>query len=179
MTNDSALLMRRMMLHNERIRMPHDDKDRAENLRAVRMIILIGCLDYAMLELVSCLEEEGKYVRLIKRNVNRVSACVKDMHTEVYNLIKRADGVATRIFSELRDRNWWSIDEHVYLKDVEGAYSVIMSLCRLIESCNMTISSRYNYRSVDKLKYVRDMLSVLDVEDKNLDFIIDNAVVIK
>ena len=179
MTNEQYVLMRRMMMHNERVRMPKDEKDKAENLRAVRMITLIGCLDYAMLELISSLEYENKYVRIIKRNVNRASDCVRDMHNEVYSLINRDNGVATRIFSDLRDKNWWSIDDHIHLKGVDGAYSIVMSLCRLIEACNASISKRYNYRSVDKLSHVRDMLSVIGAEDKNLDFIIDKAVIVR
>jgi hypothetical protein len=179
MTNEQYVLMRRMMVHNERIRMPKDERDRAENLRAVRMITLIGCLDYAMLELTSCLEDEGRYVRVVKRNTNKACECVKCMHKEVHDLIHREDGVATRIFSDLRDKNWWSIDDHISIKGVEGAYSVVMSLCRLIEACNASISRRYNYRSVDKLKHVKDMLSVIGAEDKNLDFIIDKAVIVR
>ena len=51
MTNEQYVLIRRMMAHNERIRVPRDERDRAENLRAVRMLTLIGCLDYAMIDL--------------------------------------------------------------------------------------------------------------------------------
>lgn len=179
MNKDSYVLMRRMMAHNERLRMPKNEKDKIENLRAVRMVTLIGCLDYAMLELRERLEEAGMLIHIVKHNYNRASQCVTDMHKEVYNMIRRADGVATRLFSDLRDTNWWSIDEHVSLGGVEGAYCIVMSLCRLIEACNASISSRYNYRSVGKLKHVKDLLSVLDVEDKNLDFIIDKAVIVR
>lgn len=179
MSNEQYVLIRRMMAHNERPRMPRDERDRAENLRAVRMITLIGCLDYAMLDLRSSLEAEGRFVRLAKRNFNRASACISGMHDEVMRLIRRDDGVAVRIYSDLRDKNWWLIDEHIHLGGVEGSYGVVMALCRLIESCNRSISSRYNYRSVDKLRHVRDMLSVLDIEDKGLDIIIDKAIVVK
>lgn len=179
MTKDSYVLMRRMMAHNERPRVPRDERDRAENLRAVRMITLIGCLDYAMFDLMTSLEDEGKMVRVIKRNFNRAHECVKSMHREVYDLIYREDGVATRLYNDLRDKNWWSIDEHITLGGIDGAYCVVMALCRLIEACNASISRRYNYRSVDKLKHVKDLLSVLGVEDRNLDFIIDKAVVVR
>lgn len=179
MSNEQYVLIRRMMAHNERPRMPRDERDRAENLRAVRMITLIGCLDYAMLDLRSSLEAEGRFVRLAKRNFNRASACISGMHDEVMRLIRRDDGVAVRIYSDLRDKNWWSIDEHISCGGVAGAYCVVMSLCRLIEACNASISKRYNYRSVDKLKHVKDLLSVLDIEDKNLDFIIDKAVIVR
>lgn len=179
MNKDSYVLMRRMIAHNERPRMPRDERDRAENLRAVRMITLIGCLDYAMIELRERLEERDLFVRGVKRNFNKANACVIDMHKEVCAMIHRSDGVATRIFSDLRDKNWWSIDEHISLGGIDGAYCVVMSLCRLIEACNASISRRYNYRSVDKLKHVKDMLSVIGAEDKNLDFIIDKAVVVR
>lgn len=179
MSNEQYVLIRRMMAHNERPRMPRDERDRAENLRAVRMITLIGCLDYAMIELRDRLEDDGMFVRGIKRNYNMAADCVESMHKEVYDLIHRADGVATRIYNDLRDKNWWSIDEHISYGGVAGAYCVVMSLCRLIEACNASISKRYNYRSVDKLKHVKDLLSVLDIEDKNLDFIIDKAVIVR
>lgn len=179
MTNEQYVLIRRMMAHNERIRVPRDERDRAENLRAVRMLTLIGCLDYAMIDLREQLELSGRYIRLVKRNFNRAATCVEEIHGEVMGLIKRSDGVATRIYNDLRDKNWWSIDEHVYNRGVDSAYCVVMSLCRLIESCNASISKRYNYRSVDKLKHVKDLLSVLRVEDKHLDVIIDKAVVVK
>lgn len=179
MDKERLLLVRRMMLHNERPRVPKDEKDRSENLRAVRMITLIGCLDYAMLSLRDELDDRGLFVRDVKRNFNRASDCVNAMHREVYELVTRANDVAGRIYSDLRDKNWWSIDEHISLGGVEGAYNIVMGLCRLISACNASISRRYNYRTVDKLKYVTDMLSVLGVEDKHLDFIIDKAVIVR
>lgn len=179
MNKEQVILMRRMISHYERPRVPSRERDRIENLKAVRMITLIGCLDYAMLDLRSELELSGRFLRDVKRNFNRAAECVASMHAEVIELIKRDDGVATRIYNDLRDKNWWSIDEHVSLGGINGAFCVVMSLCRLIEACNASISRRYNYRSVDKLKHVKDLLSVLDVEDKNLDFIIDKAVVVR
>lgn len=179
MDKERLLLVRRMMLHNERPRLPKDEKDRAENLRAVRMITLIGCLDYAMLALRDALEERGMYVRGVKRNFNKASDYVNAMHKEVYDLVTGVNSVAGRLFSDLRDRNWWSIDEHISLGGIDGAYNIVMGLCRLITACNASISKRYSYRTVDRLPYVEDMLAVLGVEDRHLDFIIDKAVVVK
>jgi hypothetical protein len=179
MREEQALLIKRMIDNYDRPRNPHSESEVKQNYIAVRMITLIGCLDYAMIELRERLEERDLFVRGVKRNFNKANACVIDMHKEVCAMIHRSDGVATRIFSDLRDKNWWSIDEHISLGGIDGAYCVVMSLCRLIEACNASISKRYNYRSVDKLKHVKDMLSVIGAEDKNLDFIIDKAVVVR
>ena len=179
MDDRSRVLVTRMIAHNERMRMPKDEHDKAENLRAVRMITLIGCLDYAMLALRDELEERGMYVRGVKRNFNKASDYVNTMHKEVYDLVAGVNSVAGRLFSDLRDKNWWSIDEHISLGGIDGAYNIVMGLCRLITACNASISKRYSYRTVDRLPYVEDMLSVLGVEDKHLDFIIDKAVVVK
>ena len=173
------MLVTRMILHNERMRMPKDEHDKDENLRAVRMITLIGCLDYAMLALRDELEARGMYVRGVKRNFNKASEYVNTMHKEVYDLVTGVNSIAGRLFSDLRDKNWWSIDEHISLGGIDGAYNIVMGLCRLITACNASISKRYNYRTVDRLKYVGDMLAVLGVEDKHLDFIIDKAVIVK
>lgn len=177
--NKRDALVRRLIRHNERVRVPREERDKVENLIAVRMITLIGCLDYAMLDLASCLEAEGLFVRGVKRNINRASDLVKDLHQEVFDLIKAVDSNSTRLYSDLRDRNWWSIDEHVHHCGVDSAYSVVMALCRLISDCNSRISKRYSYRGVDKLKYVVDMVNTVTATDRNIDFIVDRAVVVK
>lgn len=179
MRREQALLIKRMIDNYDRPRHPHSEHEVKQNYIAVRMITLIGCLDYAMMTLRDSLDDAGMYVKNIKFNFNKASKCVDDMHREVYNLIYREDGVATRAFNDIRDKNWWSIDEHITLGGIDGAYNIVMSLCRLIEGCNERISSRYNYRSVYKLKHVKDLLSVLNVSDRHIDFIIDKAVVIK
>lgn len=179
MERNRALLLRRMVLHNERPRLPKAERDRSENLKAVRMLTLIGCLDYALIGLVDSASDEGLLVRNVKRNLNKAKDCVGCMHREVFELIRNSSDVAGRIFSDLRDKNWWSIDDHVKLGGVEGAYNIVVSLCRLIDECNRQISVRYNYRTVKKVKYVADLISVLGVEDKHLDFIIDKAVIVR
>lgn len=179
MKREQVLLIKRMIDNYERPRNPHSEKELRENYIAVRMITLVGCLDYAMMSLRDSLEAAGRYVKDVKFNFNKASRCVDDMHREVYTLIYREDNVATRAYNDIRDKNWWSIDEHVVLGGIDGAYNIVMSLCRLIEACNNRISSRYNYRSVYKLKYVRDLLAVLDIDDRHMDFIIDKAVEIK
>lgn len=176
---EQALLIKRMIDNYDRPRNPHSEREIKENYLAVRMITLIGCLDYAMIELRERLESEGKYIRVVKHNFNQASRCVEDMHKEVYGLIYREDCVAVRAYNDVRDKNWWSIDEHINLGGPEGAYNIVAALCRLITKCNDSISSRYNYRSVYKLKHVLDRLSVLNFEDKHLDFIIDKAVDIR
>ena len=179
MERDRALLVRRMVLHNERPRVPKVERDRVENLKAVRMLTLIGCLDYAMIDLADAVADKGLLVRDVKRNLNIAKDCVGAMHREVFELIRNTSDIAGRIFSDLRDNNWWSIDDHIKLGGVDGAYNIVVALCRLIEDCNRQISVRYNYRAAKKLKHVTDLISVLGVEDKHLDFIIDKAVIVR
>lgn len=179
MTKDQAMLMRRMIIHYETPRCPNSERERAENLRAVRMLILMGCLDYAMIELSDRLDEAGLMVRKVKYNVNKAAACVSAIHSDISALIKGDSKVSMRAFHDIRDRNWWSIDDHVCLGGVDGAYSVVMALCRLIEACNASISTRYNYQKVGNLKHVKDLLSVICAEDKEIDVIVDKAVVVK
>lgn len=179
MDRKQALLMKRMMQHYERPRVPNSVAEVEENYRAVRMVILIGCLDYAMMELKERLEERGQFVRLVKRNINNASRKVIDMHSDVLAIIRHGDKSAVRIFSEIRDANWWSIDEHVCFGDIDIAYSVVLALCRLIDACSKTISRRYHYEGIETLKYVSSMLSCVNAEDKHLDFVVDKSIVIK
>ena len=179
MDRKQALLMKRMMRHYERPRVPNSVAEVEENYRAVRMVILIGCLDYAMMELKERLEESGKFVRLVKRNINNASRRVIDMHRDVLAIIRHGDSSAVRIFNDVRDANWWSIDEHVYFGDIDIAYSVVLALCRLIDACSKTISRRYHYEGIEMLKYISSMLGCVDAEDKHLDFVVDKSIVIK
>lgn len=173
---DTSLLMRRMAWRNLQPRVPNKEADRINNSRAVRMLVLVGCLDYALMELSYRLELEGKFKHLAKKNINDCSRIVCHIHEDIYKNVLSASELARKTYNDVRDNGWASICEHVVMDSSEGAYNVCASLCRLICCYNERLNSRYCYREIDSIPHVLSLLSVLNIDDKGLDTLIDKSV---
>lgn len=182
LTMREALLIRRTAWANSNDREatpPRTQKDIDDNWTAVRMITMLGCLNYAMLDLGEALVEENKFKQLTKKNFNRASALVEAMHTELFGLVSSENSLAGRCYNDVVDKCWSQIEENVCLEGVERPYNIILSLCRLIQKYNAQIRTRYAYRPVDAISHILDLLSVIGAKDYHLDICVDKSVVVK
>jgi hypothetical protein len=176
MYSESDVLYGRMLRHSMRLREPNSARDMRYNRRAIRMLVLVGCLNYALEGLVTSLRDAGLYVRLSKHNVNRALDISRRMHDAIYRDVVRGNERAIRAYNELRDDSWWSIDGNVLLEGVCRDYNISVSLCRLIVFLRDELRGHYEFSAVRDVEHIISLLSVLDVEDKNIDIIIDRSV---
>lgn len=176
-----ALLMRRMAWQNERAErpLPKTQQDIEDNWTAVRMITLVGCLDYAMIDLRDSLVEEGRYKQIVKKNYNAANKLVMAMHDELFRLVNADNKVAGACYNTLVDKGWYTITDNVSLVGVERSYNIVVSLCRLIEQANNKMRSKYWYRPVDNMRHIMTLLGVIKENDYNLDFCIGRSVVVR
>lgn len=181
LNNKERLLIKRTawVNMNKNYDAPRTPKDVEDNWTAVRVVVLVGCLNYAMIDLQESLEESGRFRHLIKRNFNNASRCVEAMHGELYKLINTDNTVAGRCYNELSDNGWYGISDNVKLSGLERSYNIVLSLSRLICHYHKKIRSRFWYPCVDKIGYVLSMLEPISETDYNLDFCVDKSVVIR
>lgn len=181
LTIKEAQLIKRTAWHNaqDAVRTPKTAQDVEDNWTAVRMITLVGCLDYAMIDLLDALVEDGRYKQIVKKNYNSANKLVMSMHDELFRLVNADNKTAGACYNTLVDRGWYTIVDNVSLSGVERSYNIVVSLCRLIEQANKKMRSKYWYRPVDNIGHILDLLSVIKEKDYNLDFCIDKSVVIR
>ena len=181
LTIKEAQLIKRTAWYNaqDTVRTPKTAQDVEDNWAAVRMITLVGCLDYAMIDLFDALVEEGRFKQIVKKNYNTANRLVMAMHDELFKLVNADSKDAGACYNVLVDKGWYAITENVSLYGVEKAYNIVVSLCRLIEQTNKKMRSKYWYRPVDNIGYIFSLLSVIKETDYNLDFCVDRSVVIR
>lgn len=173
------MLVRRMVI---RSMMPRDyehpsERDIRDNARAVRELVLIGVLDYAMIDLVDALRGIHAYKFSVKNRVNRLGEIVRSLHDDLYRRVLSVDEAAKRRYSDLRDSNYYSMTDHVLIEDkVVASVSVVCSLCRLILALNDSLRGRYDYKPIEALSHVLREVEDLGYEDKKIDFLIDKSI---
>lgn len=179
MTLDSALLVKRMAW---RMMEPRDydhpsERDIRDNVRAVRELVLIGVLDYVMLDLEESLYAVGLFRHSVKRGIRRCEDIVRSLHDDLYKRILSVSEEARRTYSALRDRGYYSLRDHVALGGVEGRVSEVCALCRLILALNDSLRGRYDYKPVEDLSFVLREVLGLGFEDHHIDFLVDKSII--
>lgn len=175
----SRQLLKRMVQHK-----PNDirnsAKDKADVNKAVKMIILVGCLNYAMVDLEYELTEAGLFKQDKKKNFNLANKLVITCYNSFYNMLSNDKfDQAQKQFLQHTDDTWNAISENVLLPSLEGAYNKVMSLCRLTLKYNESIRGRYDCVVVDNLLAVSKFLDCLNVKDYNMDFLIEQQLTYK
>ena len=177
MTLESALLVKR---YAWRMMLPREDKPSAsdvrDNLRAVRELVMIGVLDYVMLDLESSLTDAGLYRQGVKKTIRRCCDVVRSLHDTLYKRILSQSDEARRHYSRLRDDGYFSLRDHVVVNGIETYVSEVRSLCRLILSLNDSLRGRYDYRPIDDLALVLREVGELGYDDANIDFLVDYSI---
>lgn len=178
---DSARLMRRMAL---RMMEPRDydhpsERDIRDNFLAVRELVMIGVLDYVMIDLEDSLREHGMYRQRVKKAFNACSRVVRELHDGLYRVVLCNSDEARRRFNDIRDENYASLSEHVLFDGLDRPYSLACSLCRLILRINDSLKGRYDYRPIEDLRHVLREIGGFGIEDRSIDFLVDKSIVTK
>lgn len=173
----SKQLLRRMVLHEQKTRVPNTAKEEDDNKKAVKMIVLAGCLNYAMVDLEAELTDAGKFKHEVKKNFNLANKLVMHCHSVFCKMLASKDfPTALMQYLQHTDKTWDSICSSIYLESLEGAYNKVLALCRLTLKYNEMLRGRYDCYIVDKLSSLPKFLDGLCLEDYNLDFVVEQQI---
>lgn len=173
----SRQLLKRMILHEPKLRVPDKASEVIDNNRAVKMIILCGCLDYAMIDLENDLRDAGVFRQQLKKNYNLANKLVINCHDIFFNLLANNEfAKAARQYNEHVDRTYENIENSMSLPPLESSYNKVLSLCRLALKYNDKLKGRYDCECIYRLANVPRLLQGIEVKDYNLDFLIESQI---
>lgn len=132
-----AMLMKHTALMNARqlARGPRPEDARYVPL-AVRMLTLIGCLNYAMLDLESELTAAGLFRHETKRRYTQAQTLVTQAHGIAWSMLRKIDDRAARQYNDKTDEAYRTISSCILLEAPQRSYNIVLSLCRIIGSLN-------------------------------------------
>lgn len=160
-----------MMTRSNVIRV--DSRARELNDKAIRCILLVGVLDYALLDVIEACEREGIYRFRVKRDLNEASRVVMRSHGWLHTLIGSRSAEARREFDDMRDENWFRVSGELLDGSLSRSYSLAMSLCRLLDSLSRELIGSYSYFSTIKFRHLIDLLSCVCADDVHFDDEVD------
>lgn len=175
-TYEQKLLLRRMALHDQLQRMncttprPEDEKYIPD---AVRMLLYVACLNYAMLDLETALVDTGRLRLLTKHRFNQAQRLVAGTHGTAYDMLQRAAPIAARQYNDRMDVMYHTIKDCVLLSEPEHSYNVVVALCRLVSQLNERLTGRYDFAPARPLARIPSLLDCIGISDHRLDNIIE------
>ena len=172
MTNLSyrqAMLIKHTAWMNTRLlaRGPRPEDERYVPL-AVRMLTLVGCLNYAMLDL-----ESGLFHHETKRRYTQAQTLVSQAHGIAWSMLRKIDDRAARQYNDKTDEADRTISGCILLEAPQRSYNIVLSLCRIIGSLNGRISGRYDFNPAKPLVRIPALLECTGIEDCKIDGIIE------
>lgn len=177
MTNLSyrqAMLIKHTAWMNTRLlaRGPRPEDERYVPL-AVRMLTLVGCLNYAMLDLESELTASGLFHHETKRRYTQAQTLVTQAHGIAWSMLRKIDDRAARQYNDKTDEAYRTISGCILLEAPQRSYNIVLSLCRIISSLNGRISGRYVFNPAKPLVRIPALLECIGIEDYRIDEIIE------
>lgn len=118
---------------------------------AVRMLTLVGCLNYAMLDLESELTASGLFRHETKRRYTQARTLVAQAHGIAWSMLRKIDDRAARQYNDKTDEAYRTISGCILLEAPQRSYNIVLSLCRIISSLNGRISGRYDFNPANLL----------------------------
>lgn len=150
------------------------NKQQEDNDRAVRMIILVACLNFAMVDVQNELEMSGRYKQRTKHYFNMANKLVMEAHDIFFRMLASQNfTTAKKQYVDHSDRTWDNINKTVFIPALEGAVNKAVSLCRLAQKYNNELRGRYDCYVVDRLSSVEKFLIGLGEHDYNMDFVVE------
>ena len=167
-----AMLMKHTAWMNTRLltRGPRPEDARYVPL-AVRMLTLVGCLNYAMLDLESELTASGLFHHETKRRYTQAQTLVSQAHA--WSMLRKIDDRAARQYNDKTDEAYRTISGCILLEAPQRSYNIVLSLCRIISSLNGRISGRYDFNPAKPLVRIPALLECTGIEDCKIDEIIE------
>ena len=169
-----AMLMKHTAWMNTRLieRGPRPEVVRYVPL-AVRMLTLVGCLNYAMLDLESELTASGLFRHETKRRYTQARTLVAQAHGIAWSMLRKIDDRAARQYNDKTDEAYRTISGCILLEAPQRSYNIVLSLCRIISSLNGRISGRYDFNPAKPLVRIRELLVCTGIVDYRIDEIIE------
>lgn len=169
-----AMLMKHTAWMNTRLieRGPRPEDERYVPL-AVRMLTLVGCLNYAMLDLESELTASGLFRHETKRRYTQARTLVAQAHGIAWSMLRKIDDRAARQYNDKTDEAYRTISGCILLEAPQRSYNIVLSLCRIISSLNGRISGRYDFNPAKPFVRIPALLECTGIEDYRIDEIIE------
>ena len=169
-----AMLIKHTAWMNTRLlaRGPRPEDERYVPL-AVRMLTLVGCLNYAMLDLESELTASGLFHHETKRRYTQAQTLVAQAHGIAWSMLRKIDDRTARQYNDKTDEAYRTISGCILLEAPQRSYNVVLSLCRISGSLNGRISGRYDFNPAKPLVRIPDLLECTGIEDCKIDGIIE------
>ena len=149
-----AMLMKHTAWMNTRLieRGPRPEDERYVPL-AVRMLTLVGCLNYAM------------FHHETKRRYTQARTLVAQAHGIAWSMLRKIDDRAARQYNDKTDEAYRCISDCILLEAPQRSYNIVLSLCRIISSLNGRISGRYDFNPAKPLVRIPALLECTGIED--------------
>lgn len=174
MTFKQMQLIRRMALMNLRI------LDRGPSVAdtkyvpiAVRMLTMVACMGYAVIDLETALADAGKLRHQAKLRMGQIRHMTEYAHGTAFNMLHSINPAASRQYNDQLDWMYGRISACILLPEPEKSYNIVVSLCRLIEKYNSQISSRYDFNPAKPLYKVPALIACANITDYKLDNVIE------
>lgn len=170
---DRAQLIRRTAYFNA-TRRPKEcsEVDERYNKMAVQLFIMIRCIDYAMVDFGTALEDAGMLKHKTKRDFSLASKATLQVHCRVCSFFKELYPEQLRVFNDCGDRIYMAMESDMKLSDVERSYNLMLGLGRLIKQRIALLESRYDFSDAEILTKLPDRFSHLGIKDYGLDAIV-------
>lgn len=110
---------------------------------AVKMLTLVACMGYAVLDLEEALAEAGKLRHIVKQRMNQIRRLTEYAHGTAFNMLRTVNPMAARQYNDQLD---WMYGR---------------------------ISGRYNFNPAKPLVRIPALLECTGIEDCKIDGIIE------
>ena len=140
---------------------------------AVKMLTLVACMGYAVLDLEEALADAGKLRHLVKQRMNHIRKLTEYAHGTAFDMLRAVNPMAARQYNDQLDWMYGRISECVLLPEPEKSYNIVASLCRLIEKYNGQVSGRYDFAPAKPMYKIPALLECAGIMDYKLDDIIE------
>ena len=140
---------------------------------AVRMLTMVACMGYAVLDLEAALADAGKLRHQVKLRMSQIRHMTEYAHGTAFNMLHSVNPAASRQYNDELDRMYGRISTCILLPEPEKSYNIVVSLCRLIEKYNGRISGRYDFAPAKPLYRIPALIACADITDYKLDNIIE------
>lgn len=172
LTYRQAMLIKHTAWVNMQERKPTQADEKYVSI-AVKMLLYVACLNYAMLDLEQDLGASGRLKHEVRRRFSQSQNLVFKVHGTAYGMLLNLDPRAAYQYNDRMESAYQRISDCILLAGPEKSYNVVLSLCRLIEKYNGRISGRYDFAPAKALYRIPSLLECAGIEDCKIDEIIE------
>lgn len=101
---------------------------------AVKMLTLVACMGYAVLDLEEALAEAGKLRHIVKQRMNQIRRLTEYAHGTAFNMLRTVNPMAARQYNDQLDWMYGRISDCVLLPEPEKSYNVVVALAGSLRS---------------------------------------------